>query len=171
MRKQFLFLVLGHFSLLLSAQIIADHTVVDQYDKIPQQYIDAVKTMLVSVSGESHSLAYRIGMELLEKMDNNYKVQTYDSYTPPASTEQNLRIGGHITMGEDYFFSEAKIAELKDDISSQYNTGNPFHIMGFGWCWDMTWMVSPGGIEDTVYRVHFSSILSRKSNSTNIMYN
>ena len=47
-------------------QIVADHTVVDQYDDIPQQYIDAVKTMLVCMAGESHSMGYQNGQLLLE---------------------------------------------------------------------------------------------------------
>jgi len=40
-------------------QIIADDTVVSQYDKIPQKYIDLLKCMWVNVPGESNSQAYR----------------------------------------------------------------------------------------------------------------
>ncbi|MBN1181530.1 MAG: hypothetical protein JXB49_04525, partial [Bacteroidales bacterium] len=35
--------------------IIADHTVVNKFEDIPQQYIDSVKRMWVQVLGESHS--------------------------------------------------------------------------------------------------------------------
>ena len=35
--------------------IIADHTVVDKYDDIPQHWIDEVKKMWIDIPGESHS--------------------------------------------------------------------------------------------------------------------
>ncbi len=156
MRKLFILLVLLQFPLVQYGQIIADHNAVDAFDDIPQQYLDSVKTMLVDISGESHSLAYRLGMTLLETMDNTYQVQTYSRENPPGDTDQNLRIGRHITMGEDYFFSQSKITDLKGNINSQNNTGNPFDVMGFGWCWDMTWKNSPGGTEDPVHNVHWA---------------
>jgi uncharacterized protein YjdB len=139
-----------------NAQIIADHRVVSLFADIPQEYLDSVKTMLVSMSGESHSQAYRFGMDLLEEMDGTFQVETFASSPVPAKTDQNLRIGGHRNMGEDYFFSQSKIASLKAEISSQNSTGNPFHVMGFGWCWDMTDDNDPGGTEDPVYQVRWA---------------
>ena len=156
MRKICVILILGLFSLSLSAQIVADHTVVDLYDDIPQQYIDNVKTMLVSIPGESHSLGYRIGMLLLEEIDSNYPVDNYSIETPPAATTQNVRFGRHRVAGEDIFFSQSGIAEIKSEISDQNATGNPFHVMGFGWCWDMTDGDAPGGGVDPVYQVRWA---------------
>ena len=156
MRKIILFLVLGQMAMLLQAQLVADHTVVDQYDDIPQQYIDAVKTMLVSIPGESHSEAYRLGMVLLELLDNTYQAEIYNNVAPPASTDQYVRIGRHRKAGEDFFFSATKILEMKADISSQNDTGNPFDVMGFGWCWDMTWQNDPGGGVDPVHHIRWA---------------
>ena len=91
-----------------TGQIIADHTVVNAYDKIPQIYIDEVKKMLVDIAGESHSAGYRIGMELLESLNPNYQVLSYDG-SVPASSIQNytnwkrkalLRVPGKI-MGKE----------------------------------------------------------------------
>jgi len=156
MNRIVLLLFLGCASFQLHAQIVADHTIVDRYNDIPQQYIDIVKTMLVSIPGESHSYAYRLGMELLEEMDSKFQVRTYDRVSPPASSDQYLRTGRHIEMGEDYFFSQTRIAQLKGEISAQNNTGNPFHVMGFGWCWDMTRGDAPGGTIDPVYQVRWA---------------
>ena len=156
MGKLLLFLVLGHFSFLINAQIVADHTVVDQYDDIPQQYIDAVKTMLVSLPGESHATTFRIGPNLLEQMDPTFQVQTYASSTPPAATDQHLRMGAHRIAGEDFFFWESRITEMKGEISDQNATGNPFHVMGFGWCYDMSRGDPPGGGLDPVHLVHWA---------------
>ena len=49
MKKIIIFLILVQFSLINFGQIIADHTVVDKFDDIPQYYIDKVKEMWVSV--------------------------------------------------------------------------------------------------------------------------
>lgn len=137
-------------------QIIADHTVVDKYDKIPQQYINEVKKMLVDMAGESHSGAYRIGQNLLELLDSKYQVETYDG-TCPAYTDQRLRIGRHGSVGEAAFYTtQTAINAYKSNITTQYNTGNPYSVMGFGWCWDMTWQNSPGGTLDPVYNVHWA---------------
>jgi len=57
-----------------SGQIIADHTVVDRYDDIPQEYIDKVKRMWLSYAGESHSYAVRAGLNYLEAIDSKYQV-------------------------------------------------------------------------------------------------
>lgn len=155
MRKLVLFLVVGQVCLLLDGQIVADHTVVDQYDDIPQQYIDMVKTMLVSLPGESHATTFRIGPNLLEQMDARFQAETYEYSTPTAST-QHLRIGGHRMAGEAIIFSQAGIAEVKQEISDQHNAGNPFHVMGFGWCYDMTRGDAPGGGLDMVHQVHWA---------------
>lgn len=147
---------MGMFNIVASGQIVADHTVVDQYDDIPQQYMDAVKTMLVSLPGESHATTFRIGPNLLEQMNSAYQVETYAYSTPPAETNQYLRIGGHRMAGEDFFFSQSRITEMKGEITDQYNSGNPFDVMGFGWCYDMTRGDAPGGGEDPDYHVRWA---------------
>jgi hypothetical protein len=125
MRKLVLSVLIVQSFVFANAQIIVDHRAVDEFDSIPELYIDAVKTMLVDISGESHSRGYRHGMYLLEMMDNTYQVQTYDYQDPvPSSTDQYLRIGQHLYMGEDYFFSQEKIADLKSQITTQSNTGS-----------------------------------------------
>jgi hypothetical protein len=52
----------GSYASVAPSPIIADHTVVDQYDDIPQEYIDKVKEMWLNVPGESHSSGYRKGL-------------------------------------------------------------------------------------------------------------
>ncbi|NLD64868.1 MAG: hypothetical protein GX646_13350, partial [Bacteroidales bacterium] len=64
------------FSIVIYSQIIADHTVVDRYDDIPQEYIDKVKRMWLSYAGESHSYAVRAGLNYLEAIDSKYQVTT-----------------------------------------------------------------------------------------------
>ncbi len=138
------------------SQIIADHTVVDQYDKIPQHYIDEVKKMLVDIAGESHSAGYRYGVSLLAELDSRFRVTTYVG-NRPSRTTTNLRLGTHGTVGEAQFYtSQSAINSYKSHITSQYSTGNPYSVIGFGWCWDMTWQNSPGGGVDPVYNVRWA---------------
>src|SRR5512136_3365304 len=74
--------------------IIADHTVVDQYDDIPQEYIDKVKKMWLNVPGESHSSGYRKGLQFLEDLDSRFQVNVAESGTPEPYTDQHLRVSG-----------------------------------------------------------------------------
>ncbi|MBN2396713.1 MAG: hypothetical protein JXC36_09700, partial [Candidatus Atribacteria bacterium] len=66
MRRLIIFVVVVQFTIIQYGQIIADHTVVDKYNEIPQYYIDEVKKMWLSYAGESHSLGIREGLNLLE---------------------------------------------------------------------------------------------------------
>jgi len=142
--------------MVLHGQIVADHTVVDQYEDIPQQYLDKVKSMLVFMAGESHSMAFQVGVKLLEKLDPTYQAETYLSDPPPAYSDQYLRIGRPFMVGEDSFFSSSGLDGLKSVTAGQNDSGNPYDVMGFVWCWDMTWQNPCGGTMDPVYRVRWA---------------
>lgn len=117
--------------------LIADHSAVEAYDTIPDQYLAAVKRMLVDLAGESHSSGYRIGMDLLMAADARFAVDTFSSGFP-AVTEANLRFGAHGSVGEEDFFTNADaISKIKSIIASQESAGNPISVMGLGWCWDL----------------------------------
>lgn len=132
-------------------QIIADHTIVDRYDDIPDKYINIVKTWLVDIAGESHSSGYRIGMKLLEQKDERFAVETFDGGIPEA-TSSKLRLGRHGVVGEADFYTNGEgIAGIKKVIDDQATASNPISVLGFGWCWDMTWMNDVGGEVDPVY--------------------
>jgi len=138
------------------SQIIADHSVVDKYDEIPEQYLDLVKNMLVDIAGESHSLGYRIGMNMLELQDSKFQVSTYDG-SIPGITSSNLRLGRHASVGEEEFYTSASaVNAYQSHITAQNSNGNPYSVIGFGWCWDMTWHNAPGGEVDPVHKVRWA---------------
>jgi hypothetical protein len=139
-------------------QIIADHTIVDDYALIPQQYIDSVKKMLVNMGGESHAFGYQYGCNLLEKLDSRFQVTTFSySQSVPAVSSSYLRIGSRGVVGEANFYTNTSgIAGMESGITNQYNAGNPISVMGFAWCVDMTWHNAPGGTIDPVYNVHWA---------------
>ena len=147
-------------------QIIADHTIVSQYDKIPQKYIDLVKQMWVNVPGQSHSQAYRDGLSLLASIDPKYAVNVVDDTSPEAFTTAHLRSskmvrnassGWSSWSGEENWYTNAPaIAQMKAHLD--YCNTNTLKIaaFGFGWCWDMSQSNDPGGTIDPVYNVRWA---------------
>lgn len=146
--------------------IVADHTVVDRYDDIPQEYIDIVKTMWLDVPGESHSSGYRKGCELLEAADPRYQVNVVESGTPEGPTDQHLRVSRATRnaynnwsygYGEANWYTNAQaITRTKDHLSYANTHDLEIAAMGFGWCWDMTWHNNPTGTVDSTYQVRWA---------------
>ena len=156
MRRVVLFIILSQISLINKGQIIADHTIVVDFDKIPPYYIAEVKKMLVCFPGESHSEAYRVGMELLEASNPGYasNVSTGEAYT-----DQYLRVNFGPSNGEANWFtwrawpipqSPAKDA-IKNLIAEYSSLGHPINVLGFGWCWDMEEGTSQSSAIDPVF--------------------
>jgi hypothetical protein len=148
-------------------QIIADHSVVDQYENIPPAYIALVKKMWLDLPGESHSGAYRTGLSDLYAAESKFAVSVTSSGQPEAATDSHLRVS-RATWGdvdhteswfysygeEDWFTSSTAIARTKAHLD--YCNGNGYEIsaMGFGWCWDM-YLYNSSAAEDPVYLVHW----------------
>jgi len=132
-----------------SGFIIADHRVVAEYEKIPQNYIDLVKRMWLTVPGESHSGGYRLGLQLLKSADAKFQVNITESGSPEGYSDQHLRAscatwgdidnatGWIYSYGEqDWFTSAQAIARTKAGIT-YCNTNNlTISAMGFAWCYD-----------------------------------
>lgn len=133
-------------------QIIADHTVVDQYGKIPQRYIDEVKKMWLVYAGESHSAGIRTGLTLLADQDSRFAVSIKESGTPEPNSSSFLRASrgtwGDLTHSsgwiydygeEDWWTNPTAISRTKAGIT-YCNTHNlTVSAIGFGWCWDDTY--------------------------------
>lgn len=155
-----------------SDQIIADHTVVDRYDDIPAEYIDAVKKMWINIPGESHSQAYRTGLGLLAELDSRFATNATTAsntdHQPAEASASYLRTSRYRYINDSYFSDSTgesswyTNADGIDNIKAHldfFNAGsgnNPIAAMGFGWCWDMTWTNVPGGTLDPVYKVHWA---------------
>ncbi len=181
MKRIILLIALPLISLNQFAQIIADHTVVDKYDDIPQQYIDEVKKMWLSYAGESHSRAIPMGLELLEAINPKYSVNVTTEGTPESPTTSHLRAsngrwgkyyGGlgwvYLTGEEDWFTNSSAssgIPEIKDGIAYAYNNGVPVSAMGFGWCFDAVYGSGTSSV-DPVYgcRWYGRSVLGPEGN-------
>jgi hypothetical protein len=149
--------------------IVFDHTAVDLFDEIPDQYVQIIKTRLFNPLGESHNTAYPLGMAYLASIPGyaHFAVQTtYESEMFPPS-DQYLRVtparrkrhnnGYQRNTGEAEFFTTPEAVEMtKTHLTYQESIGNPVHYSGFGWCYDMTKENDPGGMVDPEYGVRWA---------------
>lgn len=136
--------------------VIADHTVVDLYDDIPDRWIDSVKTKLVWIPGMSHGYGYFRGAEWLEKYDNTYKVDIWYHTSAPAQQDTSLRLGRPGFGAESFYTFQGGIDGTKNTVTNQSNTGNPYDFVWFGWSYQGTWEDDPGGTIDPVYNVRWA---------------
>lgn len=148
--------------------LIIDHTSIAQFENIPQPYIDEAKTMWIQFLGESHSQAYRDGVDLLENLYPIYQAEgqemTDNDGEPLPPTDEYLRVsrirwtGGWNVWGcgeEDFWTSRKAIDEIKANIEYCNGAGgNPVHAVGFAWCWDMVDENESPYIDDT-YGTHW----------------
>ena len=152
-------------------QIIADHSVVSSYVLIPQVYIDEIKKMFLNIPGESHSMGYRLGVSLLMQQDSKYAVSVdVSGSTPPEEyTDEYLRVsratwgrrgsssGWAYSYGEEDFYVDGiALSATENHITYCALNNREIDVLGFGWCWDMTWHNSPGGEIDPVFDVHWA---------------
>lgn len=150
-----------------TGQIIANHSIVSDFDKIPQNYIDLIKKMWLVVAGESHSLGYREGLKLLESAYPAYDVNITESGDPEPYTSTHLRASTAIWGDynndidwiygcgeEDWFTNALGISRIKAGITYSNTHNLEIGAFGFGWCWDAT-AGSPTASVDPVYGVHW----------------
>lgn len=148
-KKAFISLLMLQITVIQYGQIIADHTIVDRYDDIPQYYIDKVREMWLVYAGESHSAAVRTGLVLLEGINPLYQVTTTESGTPEGPTFSYLR-ASRATWGnyenssgwiysygeEDWYTNSTAVMRTKAGITYCNTHGLEIGAIGFGWCWD-----------------------------------
>ena len=135
---------------------IADHTVVDQYDDIPQQWIDSVKTMLVTVAGMSHSRGYYRGCELLEEFDPTFNAFTSVDVEPVPTPGDTAFIIARPWMTDETIWTSASGIASAKTAQINYDTDNPYDAYIFGWSYQGTWENDPGGTIDPVYNVRWA---------------
>jgi hypothetical protein len=151
-----------------SGQIIADHRIVADYNKIPAYYMNEVKKMWFVIPGESHSYAYTDGLSILRNANANYAVTVTSSGTPEAYTTSHIRAGraswGDVDNSsgciysygeEDWFTNATAVARTKAGISYCNSHGLTITAIGFGWCTDM-FVGTPSATADPVYGCHWS---------------
>jgi hypothetical protein len=148
-------------------QIIADHTVVDQYENIPDEYINEVKKMFLSIPGQFHGRGYLYGLLLLEALDLKFAVNPTWAGEPEAYATTHLRAVRSVRNmynnwsdsqdERDIWTSQIAIDRINSHMAYCKDTLlNPVDVFGWGWCWDMTGTNLPGGSIDPVFNVQWA---------------
>jgi hypothetical protein len=144
----------------VGSPIVADHSIVDRFDDIPARYISAIKNMSVIIPGESHSAAYRDGLEYLEQLYPNYTVtvsaNNVPDIPPPGEEGTYLRVGTSGCGESGWYANSGAIAGLEAYLDDCNTSGRSLNAVGFGWCWDMSWGNNPSGTPDPVYNVRWA---------------
>lgn len=138
--------------------IIADHTVIDNFDDIPQQWIDSVKNMLVYVPGMSHGAGYFNGLLLLEQIDSKYAVDVWYHTSPPTTKSGSLQIGRPGWGSVNSTHTQTSRSNFLQGID-EYNSGsNDIDYVIFGWSYEATWGSPPSSGINPTYNVHWYGV-------------
>jgi hypothetical protein len=140
------------------APIIADHTVVDLYDDIPQQWIDSVKKMNVFVPGMSHGAGYFNGLLLLEQLDSKYGVDVWYHTSPPATKSGSLQIGRPGWGSVNSTYTQTTRNNFLSGVDEMNSGTNDIDYIIFGWSYEATWGSDPSTGVNPTYNVHWYGV-------------
>jgi hypothetical protein len=132
---------------LLAAPIVVDHTCTD-VSKIPDNWIEQVRKMIVQYVGESHGRQVPHGLALLAAQDEKYKVQIGDGENDKIDvltdttalrilrTQKNTY--GPINGDELYWATETARGYTEATAQDAVDKGTPLAVSLWCWCWDMS---------------------------------
>jgi hypothetical protein len=123
--------------------LIIDHTCTD-ISKIPEQYINIVKTMLLHHTGQSHGRQVPHGMENLENENPTYD-QTQGEEGIPAGSGLKITRGQRSqynswrsSIGPNRYWQGAGGRDLiKRTLDYHSGNGNSVHASLHTWCWHL----------------------------------
>ena len=152
----------------VAERIIADHNAVEQFDQIPESYIQEVKKMLVNIPGESHGRGYLYGVEQVGQQDPTFAASTKYDGAPEEYTDQHLRVHRPLLFDagygprwstsageEEIWTSDIAITNVNNNFAYAANTlGNNIDVFLWGWCWDMR-NGDPSTYIDPVHNTHW----------------
>ncbi len=124
-----------------STAIIIDHTALEQFDQIPDYWINEVKKMYLYYPGESHSSGMLSGLRLVEQQDSRFHV-SISRTDLEADTDEYLRVFNNQVGEQNSWTNQPAINNL-----NTYLQTNDFEVFVFGWCWDMIGGDVQGGVD------------------------
>ncbi len=130
--------------------IIVDHRHVSLFNSIPASYLNAAKSKLVWIVGESHSYQIPTGLERLETANSTYNVQVGTTSSPGDLTDTTaMRVyRGHYSeygwseygLGDEGYWATPYARTTVVNTAKQAITdGKPFYLSLYCWCWDFSW--------------------------------
>ena len=138
--------------------IIADHTVIEKFDDIPQNWIDSVKKMNVFVPGMSHGAGYFNGLLLLEQLDSKYGVDVWYHTSPPATKSGSLQIGRPGWGSVNSTYTQTTRNNFLSGVDEMNSGTNDIDYIIFGWSYEATWGSDPSTGVNPTYNVHWYGV-------------
>ena len=148
-----------------AAPIIIDHTAVAKFSLLSQADIDCVKTMWISMLGQSHSYGYRVGCQLVQNQDSRFAVSISESGPPEPFTTNHLRISRTFRnnyenwdiYGDEstWYTSTSAIATIKRDLS-YCSTNVQRAVLGLAWSWQFSWHNAPASGTNPVFNCQWA---------------
>ncbi len=130
-----------------SSPLVINHNSVALFDSIPDQYITAVKGMIIHLVGQSHGKQLPHGLELLAALGSTYAVQIstdLDSLTDTNAlkvlrsqrTQYNSWTGN--SVNESIYWSTSEgILDTERTASFAISEGKAITASIWTWCWDI----------------------------------
>lgn len=126
---------------ILGQSIIADHNAVENFDQIPDFWLEEVKKLTFHYAHASHGVQITSGLQNLENMDSKYSVAIRVAADTPDLPPQENPIAFRMYDGnppettpnvhaEDYWEGTSGV----DRTRAVVNTGN-FDYSMYVWCW------------------------------------
>jgi hypothetical protein len=158
-----------------SSPLVIDHTAIQQFDQIPDEYIEAVKDMVVVYTGGSHGRQIPCGLLDLEKMDSKYAVTIQDEGLPPEG--DSLRVSRSLRTQynswktsisyDDFWYGESALDNVRRTLDYHESNGNHVDVIVYTWCWHLrTWSES----QVNEYLSAFSDTLEAEYPDTTFIY-
>jgi hypothetical protein len=125
-----------------------DHTSVDDFDNIPDEYINILKNMTIQFVGASHGRQVPNGLLLLEAQDNRYSVEI-ETELSQFDESGSLRVlnsylksnglwSGNTTDDDDYWSTESGRENVKRTALHCLEQGQALTLSIWCWCWDIS---------------------------------
>jgi hypothetical protein len=140
--------------------LIVGYAAIQDFDHIPNEYLEKVREMLLVLPGESHGRAFVYGLEELAASDLRYSMVDHWSGEIPAQPGDRLVYSRSFYDGsswideageEDFWTNASARTMMIDFLQYMQSAGNPVDVFGFAWCWDMTWKNGVGTAKDPDY--------------------
>lgn len=148
------------FTSLSSQGLIIDHTAVQKFDQIPDEWLQAARRLTFHYAHTSHGMQIISGLKYIkEEIDSEkYKVSYITYYAdhpdptkalPAAETPPALRIADTGRKPEGYWNTDAGINETKS-----YAATGLYNFSMFGWCGELS-----GSLDLTEYINEYLNIM------------
>jgi hypothetical protein len=158
-----------------NAPLTINHSALEQFDQIPDEYIEAVKDMVVVYTGGSHGRQIPCGLLELEKINSKYAVTIGQEGLPPEG--QGLRVSRSLRTQynswktsinyDDFWYDEAARDNVRRTLDYHKNNGTHVDVIVYTWCWHLrTW--SETQVKE--YLSAFSDILEAEYPNTTFVY-